>query len=327
MSEETGVDAINRIFEAAVQNGFQRVKLKYAGGEATLHWRLIQRLHERAKELAGQSGLSLSEVVLSNGVFIKPQQAQWLKAEGIKLMISLDGVGEVHDRQRPDVHGNPTFAAVERTVDQVLLPLGIQPDISITVTALNADGIADTARWALERELPVSLNFFRQNTLSASRRDLDFEEQQIINGMLSAYRVFEEILPTRPIFDGLLDRVQGDLHTHTCGVGLAYMVITHEGKLAQCQMHLEQPVAENLNDPLLPLISSGAIRNLSVDEKEGCRDCVYRYRCTGGCPLETFRATGRWDVQSPHCNIYKTLFPEALRLEGLRLLKVNGYLT
>lgn len=100
--------------------------------------------------MAGESGLALSEVVLSNGVFIKPQQAQWLKAEGVKLMISLDGVGEVHDRQRPDVHGNPTFAAVEHTVDQVLLPLGIQPDISITVTALNADGIADAAyggRW------------------------------------------------------------------------------------------------------------------------------------------------------------------------------------
>lgn len=56
------------------------------------------------------------------------------------------------------------------------------------------------------------------------------------------------------------------------------MVITHEGKLAQCQMHLEQPVAENLDEPLLPLISSGSIRNISVDDKEGCRDCVYRYR-------------------------------------------------
>ena len=40
-----------------------------------------------------------------------------------------------------------------------------------------------------------------------------------------------------------------------------------------------------------------------------------------GGALEAYRATGRYDVKSPNCNIYKALFPEALRLEGLRLLK------
>ncbi len=30
------------------------------------------------------------------------------------------------------------------------------------------------------------------------------------------------------------------------------------------------------------------------------------------------------DVKSPNCNIYKALFPEALRLEGLRLLKYQN---
>jgi hypothetical protein len=40
--------------------------------------------------------------------------------------------------------------------------------------------------------------------------------------------------------------------------------------------------------------------------------------------LTTYRATGRYDVKSPNCNIYKALFPEALRLEGLRLLKYQN---
>jgi len=75
--------------------------------------------------------------------------------------------------------------------------------------------------------------------------------------------------------------------------------------------------------PITP--AKDKIHNISVEEKEGCKTCVYRYRCTGGCPLETHRATGRWDVKSPHCNIYQTLYPQALRLEGLRLLKINGF--
>ena len=98
------------------------------------------------------------------------------------------------------------------------------------------------------------------------------------------------------------------------------------GKIAQCQMHLDNPVGDVSNSDPLRLTAAGPIRNLSVDEKEGCRDCSFRYRCTGGCALETFRATGRWDISSPHCQIYTTLYPQAMRLEGLRLLKVHGYL-
>jgi uncharacterized protein len=36
--------------------------------------------------------------------------------------------------------------------------------------------------------------------------------------------------------------------------------------------------------------------------------------------VATYRATGRYDVQSPNCAIYQALYPELLRLEGQRLL-------
>jgi uncharacterized protein len=76
------------------------------------------------------------------------------------------------------------------------------------------------------------------------------------------------------------------------------------------------------NDPLqLVRRDETLVQNLSVEEKEGCRDCTWRYWCSGGCAVATFRATGRYDIKSPNCNIYKAIYPEALKLEGLRLLK------
>ena len=329
MSEATGLQAVESIFHTAQQHGFKRVKLKYAGGEATLHFKLVRRLHQRALELANETGLALKEVVLSNGVHLRPDDAEWLAVNGVKLMISLDGVGELHNQLRPLSNHTPydTFTHVQHTIDEVLLPRGIKPDITMTVTAVNAHGAADLAKWALiDRDLPTSFNFYRQNLLSASRADLDLEEKNLIEGMLAAYAVIEEYLPERPFLNGLLDRVQAEAHTHTCGVGQSYLVITHEGQLAQCQMHLEQPVSNSLDSDLLLPVAAGPLRNLSVDDKAGCRDCEFRYRCSGGCPLETYRVNGRWDVQSPNCHIYKTLYPEALRLEGLRLLKTHGYL-
>lgn len=277
--------------------------------------------------MAAASGVALSEVVLSNGLHLRSQQAAWLSSAAVKLMVSLDGVGAVHDRQRSLKGGAPTFAKIERTVDNVLLPNGVRPDIGITVTGSNAHGIADAVRWALQRELPVSLNLYRQNPLSASRAELALEEDAIIEGMKAAYAVFEESLPIYPFFNGLLDRVQGQAHSRTCGAGSSYLVVTHEGKLAQCHMRLEEPVAQWIGDDALRLVAAGSLRNIEVEAKEDCVECLYRHLCTGGCPLETYRVTGKWDIRSPHCRIYRSLMPEALRLEGLRLLKVNGYLT
>ena len=327
MSASIGLQAVEQIFHTAQKNKFKRVKLKYAGGESTLHFRLIRQLHQRALALSQASSLELREVILSNGVRIRPQDADWLAENDVKLMVSLDGVEEVHDRQRPLKNGGGSFQFIVHTIDNILLPRGIKPDITITVTQLNAAHVAEGVRWALERDLPLSLNFYRQNILSANRAELDLEEQTIIQGMEAAYAEFETNLPIRPFLNGLLDRVQTEAHAHTCGVQHSYLVITHEGKLTQCQMHLDMPIQQSVPaGDMLQLIHTGPIQNISVDNKQGCRTCEFRYRCTGGCPLETYRATGRWDVQSPHCHIYKTLLPAALRLEGLRLLKINGYL-
>lgn len=327
MSEEVGLKAIEAVFRAAEKDSFKAVKLKYAGGEAALHFKLVQRLHTCAQQLTAKKGLDLRAVVLSNGTVWTAAMAHWLVDSGVKLMISLDGVGRAHDAQRPDRGGRGTFARIEHTVDHILLPAGVRPDISVTITGRNAFAAADAAAWAIERDLPFSLNFYRENLLSASHQDLKLEETRIIEGMRGAYRVVEQHLPARPFLGGLLDRVQVEAHTHTCGVGQSYLVFTHTGQVAQCQMHLGDGKTLNGADDPLKLLAHGSIPVISVDDKEGCKECAWRYRCAGGCPLETYRATRRFDVQSPHCHIYTTLFPEALRLEGLRLMKIKGYLT
>ncbi|HRQ25114.1 MAG TPA: hypothetical protein PLF42_16930, partial [Anaerolineales bacterium] len=128
--------------------------------------------------------------------------------------------GEVHDQVRPYRNGKGSFHAVSDTIDRVLLPVGLPPMISITITRQNAAGAADAVRWALERDLPVSLNFYRHKP--GSTEDLAAEENTLIDGMLAAYRVYEEFLPARPFLNGLLDRAQAGGHLHTCGVGSSY---------------------------------------------------------------------------------------------------------
>jgi len=183
----------------------------------------------------------------------------------------------------------------------------------------------EAVAWALERDLPISFNFYRENSASSKSFDNRFEEKQIIEGMRAAFRVIENNLPKRPFLEGLLDTVRFKAHQHTCGAGQSYLVFTPLGQVVQCPMSLDESgPTPNSSDPL-EIITKGNIPVINVDDKEGCRDCRWRYLCAGGCPLETHRLTGRFDIKSPHCNIYQSLIPEVLRLEGLRLMKEGGF--
>lgn len=323
MSSETGRAAVDAIFRSAVRNGFKQVKLKYAGGEPLLRFPLIEELHTHAKRLSEINGIELEGVVLSNGTLLTAEMIETLKSLGLRLMISLDGLGQYHDSHRPYAGGRGTFADVSEAVD-LALAHELVPSISVTVSSRTAQGLPDVMAWIVERDMPFSLNFYRENELSASHEDMQLDERKIIDGMLAAFKVIEQNLPRRSFLGGIVDRANlSTSHTHTCGVGQNYLVFDQNGQVAKCQMQIRKPVTDvHAGDPLaLIRADQVGIQNLPVMEKDGCKSCEWKHWCAGGCPLATHRATGRYDVKSPNCNIYKALFPEALRLEGLRLLK------
>lgn len=323
MSSETGYAAIDATFRSALANGFKKVKLKYAGGEPLLRFPLIVELHQYAQSLADQQGLDLEGVVLSNGTLLTAEMVNTLKSLGLRLMISMDGLGQYHDSHRPYAGGRGSFADVSEALD-LALANGLIPNISVTVSSRTAEGLPEVMAWILDRDLPFSLNFYRENDLSSSHEDMRLDEEKIIKGMLATFKVIEDNLPRRSFLGGIIDRANlSVLHTHTCGVGQNYLVFDQNGQVAKCQMHIRKPITDvHVADPLAVIRADQiGIQNISVEEKEGCKTCEWKHWCAGGCPLATYRATGRYDVKSPNCNIYKALFPEALRLEGLRLLK------
>ncbi|MCI0698973.1 SPASM domain-containing protein [candidate division KSB1 bacterium] len=323
MDEQIGRQSIDAIFRSAFMNDFQKVKIKYAGGEATLNFGLVTKLHDYARQLADEQNISLSGVVLSNGVRLTPEMIKSMLARQLRLMISLDGLGVQHDAQRHFANGRGSFDMVTCNIEMAK-DQGLVPDICITVSGRSAAGLPDLIGWILDRDLPFSLNFYRENELSASFADLQLDEERIINGMLAAFKVIEANLPRRSLLASLVDRANLSApHSRPCAAGHNYLVIDHFGRVAKCQMEMNKPITNiAVRDPLAVIRSDQiGVQNYTVEEKEGCRDCEWKYWCTGGCPQATFRATGRYDIQSPNCRIYKTLYPEVVRLEALRLLK------
>lgn len=329
MADDTSRKAIDAIFRSAIRNNFQRVQLKYAGGEASLHTANVLAIHDYATQQARQHNIQFYAYILSNGVNLSQRVIDQFKARSMGVTISLDGVGEYHNVQRPFLNGQGSFKYVDRTISR-LLDNGLIPHINVTVSQRNLDGLPDLMRYILERDLSFTLSYYRENECSAALRDLQFAEEHMIDAMRTAFNVIEQNLPRRRLLNSLIDKASmNGPHQHACNAGHSYLVIDQDGGIAKCHTAIKQKVTTIHADDPLQIIRSDhtGMQNLAVEEKEGCRSCEWRYWCAGGCPLLTYRATGRNDVKSPNCNIYKALFPEALRLEALRLIKYTTPVT
>lgn len=313
--------SVDALVDSALRHGFRSLRLKYAGGEASLNASVLLELHDHAVARCAEQGLDLSAVLLSNGVALSRHFTRDLKQREISVMISLDSLGANHDAQRPTLGGKPSAHLVLRTIDQ-LIERGLPPHISITITSGNVADIASVVRFALDKDLTFSFNFFRDNACSSDATDLRYEQQSMVDGITDAFAVIEEVMPPWSVLGSVLDRGQlVEPRRKSCGVGDDYVVIDQRGGISQCHMELDAPVGHIGTDDPIAAVRKPGIRNLLAEEKEGCRDCTWRNWCSGGCSVATFRATGRFDVRSPNCGIYKAIYPAALRLEGLRVLR------
>ncbi len=323
MSEDIGTRSVDAVLRSALRSGYQKVRLKYAGGEALLRFPQMLALHDYAVQQAELYGLQVSATVLSNGAALTPRVIQQLQKRGISVMISLDGIGAAHDVQRPLLNGRGSFYLVQRAISR-LLEYNLVPHINVTVSQRNLAGLVDLVAYLLAHDLPFSFSYYRENDCSTTLSNLQFSEKQMIAGMKAAFTYIQDHLTPRKIYGSLLDKASLTApHHHTCGAGHDYLVIDQHGGIAKCQVEITQTITTiDADNPLQEVRAyQKGVQVVDVDSKEGCRTCSWRYWCGGGCAVLTYRLTGRNDIRSPNCGIYKALFPEVLRLEALRLLK------
>lgn len=322
MSLATAYQAIEASIAAALRHGYRELALKYAGGEPLLAFDTLVATHQYAQEQCAAAGLGLAATVLTNGTGLTAPRVARLRELGLNVTVSLDGATTSNDQQRPMCNGTGSTAAIMAGLERAHAG-GIRPAVALTITSTSLAGVPALVQWLLERDLPFTLSFARDHTCGRSHRDLLADEAALIEGMRTIYATVAANPPSWSLLGALLDRTDlSHAHGQACAAGSHYLVIDHHGRIAACQMVQHMPVADIYHeDPLGAIRHDGRLPlGRHVDTKEGCRTCVWRYWCGGGCPLATLRATGRTDIQSPDCNIYKALYPDLLRLEGLRLL-------
>ncbi len=315
--------SIQMLFKTAQKHHYPRVKLKYAGGEPLLQFNLVQRAHSLAFEQSRQNDIPLDEVLLTNGTRLSQEKIAYLQRNQIRVMISLDGIGQWHDQQRHFAKGKPSFELVRRGIE-LCQKMGLTPLISLTLSSRNLPGLPQAISWLLEHKLPFTFNFYRENDYARGVPPLDINHPQTRQLFEEAFALLEADPPDHSLLGMLADRASfGFAHLYPCGVGRDYLVIRSDGQIAKCQMAMDAPVTSIFAlDPLTEVRQDKTgIQNPPVFQKPDCAACDWRAYCAGGCPLLTQRVTGSYEARSPYCELYQFLFPRLLHLEASRLIK------
>lgn len=188
------------------------------------------------------------------------------------VMISIDGVGKVHDM----VRGKGTFKRSMESVRLVKEKHGITPTINMTISKYNYNNLLQT--YNLFRDYVFTYKIAKKSKFHFGNNDgMDFaiDRQQ-------AEKVFRdaEKIKDKNLYDVFLEEwVMENRRPSPCYAGVSSTILNPDGSVQPC---LHKPILGNIRDmPIDKILNS---KNADVFRKSHrkCQDCYER------CTVDTF---------------------------------------
>lgn len=320
MSQTIGLDSIDFLFKEALKRGFEEIFIKYGGGEPTLCLELIEKLHKRVIEQSNRFEIKTDEVIMTNGV-INKEQIKKIKSLGIRVMISLDAIDNFQNIQRqPNIKIDG--CKITKTTLEELINCKTEVDVSVTVYNQSSKTLVELLDYLLHHEIPFSWNFARMVGNDKKNKVYVNRSSYLIETMNEVFSFLFKNPPKRSLLSSFLDRANLAFpHLFTCGYGMNYYVIRNDGEISRCQHEFDSPLTSIYDENACEKItkSESEKKNLPITQRTECEYCNWKFWCTGGCPLMIDDKTGR----SQYCEVYKTLIPKLIKLEGIAILQQN----
>ncbi len=295
LPDELNSDEAHQLIDQLADVGC--IDLALSGGEPLLRPD-IEELIEHAVRRNLQLGLG------TNGWWLTPEKASRLKKLGIKrVQISLDGLGEVHDK----VRGLPGLFNRVKEAIQASLQAGLQTHLCFTPHSGNIEDLEDVIDFAAEMGIHLfNLSQFVPVGRGSKEMDLPAEEWKKAARLWAAKRKqyasrmrFTSHLAQMALIDQSLGQQAG---FRGCQAGVAQGYISPEGWVTPCVM---LPVrVGNVRDQSFQSLwdESPILHDLRDRTKLGgkCNSCSIREKC-GGCRGVAYGYYEDYLAEDPHC--------------------------
>lgn len=314
----------------AERRGFGKVKIFIFGGETLREWEKIKRLLNYAGKKYGEKidSNNLQFMLATNGILLSKNMFEYLAQYKVMTLVSIG------DIMNPDANieentrrWDNLLAAYEdlrgRAAVVAMLTASMEnlPQLPFVLQKFLDNGM---------RGIRISLWKFSAFDDAPSPGFIEAYTEKSIKYIGECFDMLENFLLKKKVspqmsqtyfqgYDYLLDSMALRYPKRTiCGAGRTLFLIDQLGRVCSCQLSINKPLGI-LDDNVFDLVEKQNL-DKSCFELHGCRDCDFRFTCVGHCQKSVQNATGNFGP-SIHCQIYKTLIPKWIKLQGIFVAK------
>lgn len=137
---KTDIDdgVLARAVELLFADNAETVQLSFFGGEPFLAFDAMKRAVLAAEREAAARGRRLVLACTTNGSLLDEERVRFVREHGMRVTVSLDGVEEAHDLNRPRAGGGGSFAQARAGLRR-LLDAGVPCDAMMVITPETAE--------------------------------------------------------------------------------------------------------------------------------------------------------------------------------------------
>jgi uncharacterized protein len=282
----------------------------HGGGEPTMHWDLLVRAVEYARSLNPDTRVSMS----SNGVWSEDQR-RFICEHFTDVSLSMDGLVEVQDSQRPRPDGGPSATSVWeniRALDEAGIDYGVRMTVLPESVEQLTDGVRLICRDSQARAIQVEPTFTsgrgQYGDIELSFADAFCEQ------FMAAWRVGREA-ERQVYYSGARPWVISSMF---CMAPLKAAVATADGRLVTCFEVFSEtsPLAKGftvgrVHDGRVEYDRAAlqAFLDAQLERRRECSDCFCYWHCCGDCAT---RRPGPREAGSGRCHATRKITLELL---------------
>jgi len=292
MSREVARSAVTMLVTGARRG--DRVNLGFIGGEPLLNRAVLHDAVELAIRLGAERGVTVEFGITTNGTLLTKSDIEYLEEHRFTVTISLDGVGEVHDRLRKTHHGQGTYARIIDRIGPWLAERRRTHVLArVTVTPINMQ-LAETLAHLVEMGFD-GVAFAPLLHAPSGHLELDAAGlSRMLAELIACGARFEEAVGEGRRYPFInMEMALRALHLGTsrslpCGAVAGYLGASAEGGLFACHRFVneEAGMMGDVNSGIDDSRRTSWLRERNVDRQEPCRSCWARHLCGGGCHHE-----------------------------------------
>lgn len=317
MSLQTAINIIDKAIFSCEKNSINTIHLMFMGGEPILQIDLIKKIVKYVELYP--TDIKFQYSIITNATLLNSNVADYIKEKRMSVSISLDGIEQYSDLSRIKPNGSGSFKESMLGIEN-LISKGINPNILITVSPENVNGLPEITEMLTKKELNFRFSLAR-DTECGNPAILDNEDVCVTKIIESIQIMKKSILLRKPNWHFQF----GDVYFNTprnrcCSSGSNFFAVNQNGMISSCGTSLDNPTL-NIND-VFDLVTEvkehfAEINQFSAKRIKKCYNCEFLNCCASACQLQNKATFGTFYHCSPFCNLYKQILPEVIKLYAL----------